>query len=189
MRVFKDLVAFIGDTPALNSTIDVVGHTGNAHCHLCRTRRQYSSVIGPKHAQFGECTSTELRRTLYLHAAVYDMSSSSEFLRNVGCKDQRNDSNCILLSYAFDVFRARHHTPRSLPNQSIPSPFFDPYRASLVAPGHLVTSLVCNCIAVALKLLPNFRYRALSESNIQKTLRLCRLPTQNKLLTEDTKIC
>ncbi len=47
-RIFLDLVGFIGDTPALNSFLDVLGHNAIACCHLCRYVRQSSTMVGSR---------------------------------------------------------------------------------------------------------------------------------------------
>jgi len=39
-RVFIDLVGIVGDTPAINYTIDVAGAGATAYCHLCTTSRR-----------------------------------------------------------------------------------------------------------------------------------------------------
>ncbi len=50
-RIFLDLVAFLGDTPALNSFLDVLGHTSNACCHLCRFTRGSTTLVGSRYAE------------------------------------------------------------------------------------------------------------------------------------------
>lgn len=39
VRVFLDVVGVIAGTPALNSALDVKGHTANAFCHVCSSNR------------------------------------------------------------------------------------------------------------------------------------------------------
>lgn len=45
-RIFLDLVGLIGDTPALNHYLDVVGHNALACCHLCSYIRGPERLLG-----------------------------------------------------------------------------------------------------------------------------------------------
>jgi len=45
-RVFLDAVGVVGDTPALDSVLDVKGHKGNAPCHLCNYYKSHPAIIG-----------------------------------------------------------------------------------------------------------------------------------------------
>ena len=49
-RIFLDLVGFMGDTPAINHFLDILGHTASCCCHLCRFIRGSDTLIGSKYA-------------------------------------------------------------------------------------------------------------------------------------------
>ncbi len=48
-RIFLDLVGFLGDTPALNASLDTLGHTATSCCHLCKYSRQSTSLFGSRY--------------------------------------------------------------------------------------------------------------------------------------------
>ncbi len=63
-RIFLDKGAFLGDTPALNEPLDVLGHTGASCCHLCRFTSGSSTDFGSRFATCGSHgSSTPWRRT------------------------------------------------------------------------------------------------------------------------------
>ena len=47
VRVFLDIVAYIGDYNAVDHILDVLGHCANSPCHLCSFRKLPSSESGP----------------------------------------------------------------------------------------------------------------------------------------------
>ncbi len=49
-RIFLDLVGFVGDTPALNSSLDILGHNACACCHLCRYVRRSTTIVGSRYS-------------------------------------------------------------------------------------------------------------------------------------------
>ncbi len=85
IRIFLDLVGFIGDTPALNAALDVIGHTGNAFCHLCRFVRRSSTLVGSRYTRqgfYGLCTHAG--RSYYQRIAVRDSGAKTETCRLLG---------------------------------------------------------------------------------------------------------
>ncbi len=48
-RIFLDLVGVVGDAPPVNEVLDVLGHTGNACCHLCHFVRHSETLIGSRY--------------------------------------------------------------------------------------------------------------------------------------------
>ncbi len=87
VRVFLDLVGFIGDTPAINAVLDVLGHTGSACCHLCKFMRKSESIVGSRYGRedFHSCLSSA-SRGYYQHPALRDSGAHSEACRLMGMK-------------------------------------------------------------------------------------------------------
>ncbi len=83
-RIFLDLVGFIGDTPALNASLDILSHTATAFCHLCRLRRHSATIVGSKytHTRF-HGLSTSAARSFYAHIAVRDCNAKNETCRPI----------------------------------------------------------------------------------------------------------
>ncbi len=108
-RIFLDLVGVVGDTPALNSTLDVLGHTAAACCHLCRYVRGSSSLIGSRYANAGyHGFHSAFSRSFFQQTAVQDCAAASDTCRLLGVKKGKTSADLVL-----HKLRAALHTSRS----------------------------------------------------------------------------
>ncbi len=181
-RVFIDLVGLVGDTPALNSALDVLGHTANACCHLCRFMRHSSFEIGSKYCtKGGNGAESAFRRGYFQHAAVHDSAAQRETCRLLGIRHNPNFAD--LPFHAFSHSMANMKTTIPTVSNGVPLiPYnFDPYKASFVAPDHLLTGHLRDCISLVLKLLPSEMFFKASERAIIELLAEIGLPRQNRL--------
>ncbi len=96
-RIFLDLIRVLGDIPALNSALDVLGHTSAAFCHLCRIVRRSSTQIGSRFAA-ASCHGfvTASRRSFFQHTAVRDCAAQAETCRILGLKAESTLEKLIL---------------------------------------------------------------------------------------------
>lgn len=70
-RIFLDLLGFIGDIPAIDGCLDVLGHTSHAPCHQCRYYTTAISNLGST-ATGVTCigTNTACRRSASRHNEI-----------------------------------------------------------------------------------------------------------------------
>ncbi len=186
-RIFLDLVGFIGDTPALNAALDVLGHNSTSCCHLCRYSRRSSTLVG---SRYTACTShgnvSGLARGYHQHRAVRDCSPGPEPCRLLGMKHEETYSNSVIHNLRQEMMVEKKSVPTSGSIPVVPGDL-DPYRASLIAPDHLLTGHLRDCINLAFRLLPSKKHRASCECFMAGYLSSCGLPTQNRLYDHEKK--
>lgn len=187
-KIFLDVVGFLGDTPALNGSLDVLGHTSTACCHLCKFTRGSQSELGSRYARSG-CNGsiTAFKRSFYQHTAVRDSSAESEAFRLLGMKPSRETDVLPLHSLRQAIWNARDRIPISVSGFPILPGHLDPYHASIVAPNHLLTSHAKDCINLAFKFLPSRLSRLSCEAHMIKFLSDAKLPSQNRLFDHEKK--
>lgn len=187
-RIFLDLVGFLGDTPALNASLDTLGHTATSFCHLCRYTKQSDGNTGSRYAgqgTYGICSG--VGRSFYLHAAVRDCSTQKETCRLLGMKPSSENRELPLHSLRKAMMEARSNIPRTSQGIQLLSGHLDPYMACFVAPDHLLTSHFRDCVNLAFKLLPDTQSRVLSEKYMIGYLTDCKLQPQNRLFDMEKK--
>ncbi len=188
IRIFLDLVGFIGDTPAINAALDVLGHTGSACCHLCRFVRRPSYLIGSRYTRYGsQGLSTHAGRSYYQHAALRDSEAKSETCRLLGMSPPEHKKHLPIYALRSAMLQCRHHIPttRGVP---ILSGHLDPYVSCLIGPDHLLTGHFRDCINIAYRLLPNREYRQSVEEFLIGFLAECDLPRQNRIFDIEKKV-
>ncbi len=187
-RIFLDLVAFLGDTPAINSFLDVMGHTSAACCHLCRFVRGSKTLVGSRFAvgrSHGMLSHT--MRTFFQHTAVRDSGARKETCRLLGMKPNLSPAVKTMLQMCDGMFNARHSIPKTSTGHSVVPHFIDPYRGCLVAPDHLLTGHFRDCVSLALRLLPSNFYRESCEKFMVGFLYDASLTVQNRLVDHTKK--
>eukprot|EP00171_Calliarthron_tuberculosum_P023015 IDg23015t1 len=186
-RVFFDLVALLGDTPGLNASLDVMGHTASVCCHLCRYHRHSRYPKGPKFCFPNEHGGkTAFARTVWKHRAIRKTNPPDLSLKKLGMGTRPNEMQRPLynLQHKRQICvsslgsSTNMHITRNLSN-------IDPLRASLVAPDHLLCGHFKNCLEFAFKTLPTKESRLLCEKLILRLLAHLLLPTQTRILDID----
>ncbi len=188
-QIFLDLVGFVGDTPAINSALDVLGHNAIACCHVCRFRRGSSALMGSKYiAQLHHGSTTSQSQRYYQHMAVRDSGAQTETCRLLGMKP----ASGILALPIHDLLAIILDSRRKIPttNNGVPilSGDLDPYKFCIIAPDHVLSGHAQDCIHLAFKLLPSKEYRGVCGSVIIGLLQDCELPAQNRIFNHEKKV-
>ncbi len=180
-RVFLDLVGVLGDTPALNEVLDVLGHTSTFCCHLCRFSRGSSTILGARYAGLSPCAAqTASRRGFYQHTAVRDCKANDEACRMLGIRPASHSSKLPLHAIRLAMEQCRSMTPCLADGTPLLPCILDPYRACLVAPDHLLTGHAKDCINLAYKLIPTRAHREACERSLKRIMHDAGLPVQNQ---------
>jgi len=144
-KVFLDPVAVIGDTPALNYALDVLGHSGNSYCHLCKINK---SVDVPDrsdsdtednaegvNAEMGNIPLSDYmpihnrtcsERFAFRHQSLMDSAAPANETRALGIKRTTAVSDYPLHRIANTLQTNRRLTPRarsSIHSSKAPIPF------------------------------------------------------------------
>ncbi len=187
-RIFLDLVGVLGDTPALNEVLDVLGHTSNACCHLCRFVRHSATLVGSRYADtISYGLQTQSGRSFWVHRALRDCYAREETCRLLGLKDTTPTGSHPLHSLMRAFSEAQDRIPETSNGVRVVPGIIDPYRCSFVAPDHLLTGHLRDCLNLAFKLLPSKRYRMSCESHMIFLLHDCELPIQNRLFDHEKR--
>jgi len=170
-RVFLDLVGILGDTPAINYALDVLGHTASAFCHCCIAtkptkpngreepydatfpRSKFASI--PRHG-----TTTCVTRFAFRHRAIADSSAPTTQTKSLGIL--RGPSNLVYPVHLFanTLVSNRENIPfDSMGARLIPG-ILCPYGGSLISPDHLITGLAQDCIGFALATITSLNVRS-----------------------------
>ncbi len=99
-----------------------------------------------------------LPELLFQHTVVRDCGASKETLRLARMKLAVSNSSTALPKLSTELFNVKESIRRTAEGASVVSHFFDPYRASLFAPDHLLTGHFRDCAALSLRLLPTQKY-------------------------------
>ncbi len=121
-------------------------------------------------------------RTYFQHAAVRDCAAQAETCRLLGMKPHLSSTAQVIHSLCGRMFNARNAIPKSSTGHPVVPHYIDPYRACLVAPDHLLTGHLRDCISLALRLLPSDFYRQSCEKFMMGFLEDAALPVQNRLV-------
>ncbi len=187
-RIFLDLVGYLGDTPAINSELDTLGHTANACCHLCTYSRYSCSLLGSRYTGMNYCgAQTATGRSMSKHTAIRDSNAGKETCRLLGIKPSADCKYLPLHSISQSMRRAMPMIPKTIDGTPVLSGELDPYKSCFVAPDHLLTGHFRDCVNLAIKLLPSPRYRSKCEDFAIGFLHDCSLPQQNRLFDPEGK--
>ncbi len=190
IRIFLDLVGFIGDTPAINSVLDVLGYTSSSCCHLCKMMRRSNSIVGSRYARRDyHAFSSSVCRGMYQHTAVRDCGANPENLRLLGISAKVRQNHLPIHDLQVRMMQIRNQIPTTKGGTPIISGFLDPYRACLIAPDHLLTGHFRDCVNVAFRLLPTAKHRQSCEQFMVGLLKGCNLSTQNRLYDHEKRAC
>ncbi len=187
-RIFLDLVGFVGDTPALNASLDVMGHTSSVCCHLCRFVRQSATIIGSRYtgkAPDGYLTSS--RRGAYQEQSIRDCTPGPETCRLLGLKYQTGSPGTVLHYIRSQLHSTKGCIPKTVEGQPVVPGTIDPYKACIIAPDHLLTGHARDCINIALQYLPRRASREQCEKYMLESLDTCKLPTQRRIVNHEKK--
>lgn len=186
VTIFLDIVAYIGDYPAVSHVLDVLGHTARAPCHLCSFVRQ--DRIGDEGLKYyGYSTTIHGRASAFCREArrvrsVRHGESSASVLQLLGLKQSVNETNCPLHVLSSALAKCRPEVPLTDCGVPVVPAVFDPYRSSMVAPDHLLAGLARDVInATVTMCTPEIRRN--TESLMRDALRDHNLGRQSELIS------
>ncbi len=143
--IFLDLTYVLGDTPALNASLDVRGHTAVAPCHVCKLSRESNGSTNARYAfSYNSSSYTAIRRTSAKHEALRKCNPTYKALQYVGVKENPSEVHQVLFAIASKLHSISTNNP--LTSESVPLlPLtFDPYGMSFITPDRLLTGLFLN---------------------------------------------
>lgn len=196
VTIFLDIVACIGDTPAINEMLDVRGHTAIACCHLCRFRRnnlQVDLVLGKEEEKLFKprYMNTEVHggksfasRSLTAHTSLQAHELDQGTKKRLGIQLV---SSLPFSNYQREFKSIAQNIPLTSEGVSVIPSSFHCYRGLLIGPDHLLYGLAKNCLSAVLKLLPDERYIVIYEKDAKRTLAQARIPTQRNLVNSKNR--
>ncbi len=167
----------------MNEYLDVLGHNSTVCCHLCTYARGSTTLLGSKFANgesHGMISAT--MRGYFQQSAVRDCKPQAETCRQLGMKSTVSSNAQVFLEFCSTLFKDREIIPKTAEGTPVVSHVFDPYRACLIAPDHLLTSHFRDCVTLVLKPLPSKAYTSTCEIFTLEYLHEAMLPTQNRLI-------
>lgn len=87
LRIFINVVVVLGDNPALNAELDVLGHTATACCNLCWFQRRKETETSCRYVHLTVLANkTQYERNYFVYRVVRDCNASSDQMRILGMK-------------------------------------------------------------------------------------------------------
>ena len=183
VKVFTDIPGILVDTPAQTAANDLRGHTADAPCAYCSTRKRKGLRSPPicynstnhcrRHSlmrsdeRMTEIRSTPVHTLLQQHIGS-TCTTADEASGRISCKLAH-----ALRSKAYD----QRHDMEGFP---VVDPGFDSFQSVPVVPDHMFKGLITNVLTVCFNSIEDNAMR----SHIDKTI--CRLITLNNLHSIDT---
>ncbi len=187
-RIFLDLVGIVGDTPAINAALDVIGHTGSSFCHVCRSVRRSATTIGSRYTSLSSHgMATAHARRFHQQQAVRDSGARRETCTQLGMKQCPSRAQIVLHDLRSAIISTKGQVPLTKDGCPVVPSILDPYRACLIAPDHLLTSHMRDCLNLAIQLMPTPEFRATFESFLLASMRDCHMSPQNRLIDPEKR--
>ena len=183
VRIFLDVVGFIGDYPASSSVTDVIGHTGRSPCTHCSFRRLHREEA--QGSRFGYTTNIHAENSAFLrsaerHKSLRDAGIDSEDATKLGLSQSSiHDVEHWQMNHLSTALqRQRYRTQMSDKGKPVVTGKLDPYRSNFIAPDHLLTSLAKNVL--------NTVFQSLHDADLQNRvdLYICAALRRNVLLPQ-----
>lgn len=147
MRLFIEVVGFVGDYPEASKVFDVLSHSGRAPCTVCTFRhRAAASLVRFAYALNIHSHNTVFcrifRKTLSLRSAGISLDDCTFLGMAEGSADAMNEAGrWPLLKLASELDKVRQLVPITNEGRPVVSVFFDPYSRNMVAPDHLLAGI------------------------------------------------
>ena len=144
VKVFLDIMGFIGDYPAVSAVVDISGHNSTAPCTHCGFVFNKSAGM-PVYAYTTSVTSrhSSYRRTQERTESLQATGLSADALKMLGMKKLQYEE--LVHSNACPIFKFAAHYNTTLEFHCNPPSFSssrkDGYSLNLIAPDHLFTGL------------------------------------------------
>ena len=185
IKIFIDVVGFVGDYPAAAATIDVLGHVSSAPCTLCTFRRQHAAVAeGSRHGYTTEvhAGNSSFLRHAERHFSLRKAGLSAHDANFLGMvhSERTRARNSPLIQLSKEILKKQGDIPLSTAGRKVVPGLFDPFRCNIVAPDHLLTGLAKNVLNTLFQCMPSNEMRAHAD------IYICCALKENGLLTQST---
>lgn len=160
VRIFMDVVGFVGDYPASSKTVDLIGHVGSAPCTLCSFRRlparlaqgsrfRYTTEVHANHFSF--------LRQAERHNSLIESNVNDNDANRLGLiQNYRvSDHSCTLIYLQQALNKKLDSIPVTEEGNPVVSGLFDPYSSNIGAPDHLLTGLSKDVLNASYRSLPS----------------------------------
>lgn len=185
-RIFLDLLGFIGDTPAINGCLDVLGHSSHAPCHQCRYYRTATTNLGST-ATGVTCigTNTASRRSVSRHNEIRAAGAGVRSCSLLGVTHSPSPTHLVLHRLAQCLSGSTLPSPKDSFGNTILCSVIDPFRSCVVAPDHALFNHVKDILELSFRFLPDKHSRKCAESFVLQNLHDANLKGQNRVWSFD----
>jgi len=180
--LFVDIVNLVGDTPGMNTFLDMKGHRSTAFCHRCRFSRSYNRTVKNACLEKPDCAlRTASRRTSDRHRTLRASEPPPLVLEKLGMPEAPSETRQALW-YWEDSLRATRGTVAltSSGHPVVPSDF-DSFQGTAIGFDHVFTGHFKDLMNVAFTFLPTQVYRKSFEKAILSLMRSKHQTTQARL--------
>lgn len=193
VRMFIEVVGFIGDYPESSKVIDVLHHSARAPCTVCSFRHRtavstaryaYSLIIHSQHTSFRR----SLRKTMAMRSAkVSEDDCNFLGMCNGTDTDVNDDGRWPLLKLACELDKCKLNVPLTDDNKPVVNVEFDPYSRNVIAPDHLLAGIGKFLLESIFVNLPTMELRSKLDVLLCHSLRRMGQGSHTYIYKEDTK--
>ena len=183
VKIFIDVLGFLGDYLESAHGTDLLGHNADAPCTCCSIRRYKhtkSSTLGYS-TTIHSCNSSAVRFG-DRHWALRESGVDNDDCRFLGMCENAKVSNesCPLL--VLQVEMEKHRPAIAIASDGVPvvPGLFDAYRSNFVAPDHLLTGVSKNILSLSFCSLPSKAWKQRMDELV------CSALAENGLITHRT---
>ena len=192
VRVYIDVMGYLGDYPASSSVIDVGGHTSNAPCTHCsfHVSRDFLSSKYAFTTSVHSC-NTSYRRTQHRMSSIRKIRLKKDHRKLLGLKLFRG-SNVNNLNQAPLLKLAELYNNALTLLSSDPLPPFqlhpkDGYSLNVVAPDHLITGLFTGILTCTFLHIDDDTKSGQLDTLLRESLSLFGFQSQSRIVTKKKK--
>ena len=187
IRIFLDAVTFFGDFPAVALCTDVYGHTGNACCSLCMSRKRRRTngariVCTPmRHSRRIGFWRSDARMD-----AIREWPYKADTYRSLGMKSRSVESSRTLplVELSSKLASVGKASLNDVGQQVVPT-MFESCLSCAAVPDHMVDGLIKNVLSLLFDSVQDDKRRESMEIRIASTARENGLPVTGNILRWD----
>ena len=162
VRIFIDVVGFLGDYLESAHGVDLLGHRANSPCTTCSVRKNRDSdrsSLGYTTILHG--SNSSVLRTAERHWALRESGIDDNDCNLLGMYSTARVSNesCPLLKLHSELQKVRSDIQKANHGGPVVSGLFDPYRSNVIAPDHLLSGLAKDIMQTAFAVLPGKEWK------------------------------
>ena len=190
VKLFLDIPGTLADTLAQTAGADLKGHTADAYCAYCSSRKRKGLPTPP------------ITYTTTLHSRRQSLVRSDERMREIRACTVHEDvqkhigTSCtteedslerlsVKLASAFQSSNETEQVILDQHNQPVLDSFFDSYQSAAVVPDHLFKGLITNVLTVCFNAIPDDSMRSHLDNLICHSIRENNLHSIDTILNWD----